>query len=105
MGFLSRAEDEEEYTGEKWEYKARNLAKVVGPGLEDDFKKFGADGWEFGCRREGLRDFQAPHRLGSTIRPPHQHLGGRQERSVVEKICECPGGGLPQPTVTAPPSP
>jgi hypothetical protein len=47
MGFLSRAEDEEEYTGEKWEYKARNLAKVVGPGLEDDFKKFGADGWEF----------------------------------------------------------
>ena len=35
MGFQGRAEDEEEYTGEKWEYKARNLAKVAGPGLED----------------------------------------------------------------------
>jgi len=47
MGLLSRAEDEEEYAGEKWEYKARNLDKVAGMNLETDFNKFGAEGWEF----------------------------------------------------------
>ena len=32
---------------ERWEYLARNLKKIVGPGLEHDFNKLGAEGWEF----------------------------------------------------------
>lgn len=47
MGLLRSSQEQDEYTGERWEYKARNLAKVVGPTLETDFNKFGADGWEF----------------------------------------------------------
>jgi len=31
----------------QWEYKARNLDKVPGLALEDDFNKFGREGWEF----------------------------------------------------------
>lgn len=32
---------------DQWEYLARNLAKVPGIALEDDFNKHGAQGWEF----------------------------------------------------------
>ena len=48
MGFLSKAEEgETEARDDAWEYKARNLGKVAGMALEDDFNKFGRDGWEF----------------------------------------------------------
>jgi hypothetical protein len=32
---------------EQWEYLARNLDKVAGMALEDDFNKHGRKGWEF----------------------------------------------------------
>ena len=32
---------------ERWEYLARNLKKVAGPALENDFNKLGAEGWDF----------------------------------------------------------
>lgn len=32
---------------EQWEYRARNLDKVPGMALEDDFNKHGQKGWEF----------------------------------------------------------
>jgi hypothetical protein len=32
---------------EQWEYLARNLDKVAGMTLEDDFNKHGQKGWEF----------------------------------------------------------
>jgi hypothetical protein len=32
---------------EQWEYVARNLDKVAGMALEDDFNKHGRKGWEF----------------------------------------------------------
>jgi hypothetical protein len=31
----------------KWEYLARNLKKIIGPGMESDFNKLGREGWEF----------------------------------------------------------
>ena len=31
----------------KWEYKARNLNKVPGMSIENDFNKLGQEGWEF----------------------------------------------------------
>jgi hypothetical protein len=32
---------------EQWQYLARNLKKIIGPGMENDFNKLGAEGWEF----------------------------------------------------------
>lgn len=31
----------------QWEYLARNLKKIIGPGMENDFNKLGREGWEF----------------------------------------------------------
>jgi hypothetical protein len=31
----------------RWEYKARNLNKVPGMAIENDFNKLGREGWEF----------------------------------------------------------
>jgi hypothetical protein len=31
----------------RWEYKARNLNKVPGMAIENDFNKLGQEGWEF----------------------------------------------------------
>lgn len=31
----------------RWEYLARNLAKVPGMALEREFNKLGQEGWEF----------------------------------------------------------
>ncbi len=57
MGFKDRREklleekaDQEERDAnpeEQWEYLARNLDKVPGIALEDDFNKHGQKGWEF----------------------------------------------------------
>jgi hypothetical protein len=38
---------EEARTMPKWEYLARNLKKIIGPGMESDFNKLGREGWEF----------------------------------------------------------
>lgn len=35
------------YAGERWEYRARNLKKVMGVNLERDLNEHGAAGWEF----------------------------------------------------------
>lgn len=35
------------WEGERWQYRARNLAKVAGPTLEGDFNEHGQAGWEF----------------------------------------------------------
>lgn len=49
----ARAEDKQERAerdtnpDQTWEYKARNLAKVPGMALEDDFNELGQRGWEF----------------------------------------------------------
>lgn len=40
-------EDRDENPEQRWEYLARNLAKVPGVALEDDFNKHGEKGWEF----------------------------------------------------------
>lgn len=42
----------------QWEYLARNLKKVVGPMLETDFNKHGAEGWEFVAMAEGYAIFK-----------------------------------------------
>jgi hypothetical protein len=57
MGLRDRAKRQEEEKAEReerdanpeeqWEYLARNLDKVAGMGLEDDFNKHGRKGWEF----------------------------------------------------------
>lgn len=39
--------ERDENPDEQWEYLARNLDKVPGMALEDDFNKHGQKGWEF----------------------------------------------------------
>ena len=66
---------------EQWEYLARNLKKIMGPGLESDFNRLGPEGWEFVAvakdyaifkrRKQGLALLARPLRsrlcgLGST---------------------------------------
>lgn len=48
------------YAGPKWEYRARNLKKVPGMGLERDFNDHGAAGWEFVAVAEGYAIFKRP---------------------------------------------
>ena len=43
----------ESYDGQRWEYRARNLKKVAGMGLERDFNEHGAAG--MGVLRRGRR--------------------------------------------------
>jgi hypothetical protein len=38
------SDEAESYDGERWEYRARNLKKVAGMGLERDFNEHGAAG-------------------------------------------------------------
>jgi hypothetical protein len=57
MGLLDRRKDLQQEKAareerdanpdEQWEYLARNLDKVAGMALEDDFNKHGRKGWEF----------------------------------------------------------
>lgn len=41
---------------QQWEYLARNLAKVPGPALENDFNKLGEKGWEFVAMASGGKE-------------------------------------------------
>lgn len=43
---------------DKWEYRARNLKKVPGIALENDFNKLGAEGWEFVAVADGYAIFK-----------------------------------------------
>jgi hypothetical protein len=44
----------------RWEYLARNLKKVAGANMENDFNKHGADGWEFVAVADGYAIFKRP---------------------------------------------
>lgn len=39
--------EHEAYEGQRWEYRCRNLKKVLGASMETDFNEHGAAGWEF----------------------------------------------------------
>jgi hypothetical protein len=68
MGFRDKRQellDEKQAKGERdaapdhqWEYLARNLDKVAGMGLEDDFNKHGRKGWEFVAEAKGYAIFK-----------------------------------------------
>jgi hypothetical protein len=45
-------------TATAWEYLARNMKKVVGPMIEHDFNKIGAEGWEFVAVADGYAIFK-----------------------------------------------
>ena len=70
MGFLSEdkgaklARLDREASAQKWEYKARNLQKVFGASLENDFNQMGRVGWEFVAMasggKEGYAIFKRP---------------------------------------------
>jgi hypothetical protein len=45
-----------------WEYLARNLQKVAGMALEDDFNKHGEKGWEFVAVARDYAIFKRPIR-------------------------------------------
>ena len=64
MGLLTRSAEEEtehvEYAGTTWQYLARNLNKVAGISLENDFNKRGAEGWEFVAVADGYAIFKRP---------------------------------------------
>ena len=52
-----RAEESRDENPEvRWEYKARNLGRVPGIALENDFNKMGAKGWEFVAMVSGGRE-------------------------------------------------
>ena len=42
----------------KWEYRARNLKKVAGMAMENDFNKHGQEGWEFVAVADGYAIFK-----------------------------------------------
>lgn len=44
----------------RWEYKALNLKKILGPGLENTLNKLGADGWEFVAVAKDYAVFKRP---------------------------------------------
>jgi hypothetical protein len=50
----------------QWEYLARNLEKVPGVAVENDFNKHGSEGWEFvatvkgGGKSDGYAIFKPP---------------------------------------------
>jgi len=54
---------------EHWEYLARNLKKVAGPALENDFNKLGAEGWDFVAVRRTTRSSSAEHVAASRSFP------------------------------------
>ena len=49
-----------DYEGQRWEYRARNLKKVAGISLENDFNEHGAAGWEFCAVADGYAIFKRP---------------------------------------------
>ena len=44
----------------KWEYLARNLKKVAGMAMENDFNKHGQEGWEFVAVAQDYAIFKRP---------------------------------------------
>jgi hypothetical protein len=44
----------------RWEYRARNLKKVPGMGIEADFNEHGAAGWEFCAVADGYAIYKRP---------------------------------------------
>jgi hypothetical protein len=52
------SDEAESYDGQRWEYRARNLKKVAGMGLERDFNEHGAAGWEFCAVADGYAIFK-----------------------------------------------
>lgn len=64
MGFKrdsERPSDEAKtFEGQRWEYRARNLKKVPGPGMESDFNEHGAAGWELVAAVDGYAVFKRP---------------------------------------------
>lgn len=50
----------------QWEYLARNLKKVAGMALENDFNKHGEQGWEFVAVADGYAIFKRPKSTGSS---------------------------------------
>lgn len=52
--------DAEEERNLRWEYKALNLKKVIGPGLENAFNKLGAEGWQFVNEAKDYAVFRRP---------------------------------------------
>jgi len=49
-----------QYEGQRWEYRARNLGKVPGMALENDFNEHGAAGWEFCAVAKDYAIFKRP---------------------------------------------
>jgi hypothetical protein len=64
MGFRRDSEkpskEAETFDGQRWEYRARNLKKVAGMGLESDFNEHGAAGWELVAEVDGYAIFKRP---------------------------------------------
>lgn len=54
------SDEAENYDGQRWEYRARNLKKVAGMGMERDFNEHGAAGWEFCAVADGYAIFKRP---------------------------------------------
>ncbi len=46
-------QERDENPTQQWEYLARNLFKVPGMNLEDNFNEHGRDGWEFVAMASG----------------------------------------------------
>ena len=62
---------EEGWSGPQWEYLPRNLDKVAGMVLEDDFNKRGREGWQFVAEAKGYAIFKGNFRLAHfTTRHP-----------------------------------
>jgi hypothetical protein len=53
-------EARDEAPQQRWEYLARNLDKVAGMALEDDFNKHGEKGWEFVAVAKDYAVFKRP---------------------------------------------
>lgn len=73
MGFRKDSErpsaEAPTFDGQRWEYRARNLAKVAGPMLEADFNEHGAAGWELVCVAKDYAVFKRPVAKGSSVAP------------------------------------
>jgi len=66
MGFKKSSaapnKEAENYGGQRWEYRARNLKQVPGMALEVDFNEHGAAGWEFCAVADSYAIFRRPVR-------------------------------------------
>ena len=67
---LGTRKEEEQWTGLVWEYRARNLGKVAGVALENDFNSFGQEGWELVTVAKDYAVFKRPlepSRIGESV--------------------------------------